>query len=209
MRIRAIGRGAVLAIAAYVSFTTAAAQQALPPITENTKLEITAFAVNMGNIVTGANTVMQIRIDRWSTAQERAGLITAMQEKGPDEMLKALRKMPVHGRFNIPGLQGPDPRELRLGHDIRYAWQVPDGNGRRIVFATDRYIGFAEAANQARTLDYPFTFFELHVNANGEGQGKLSLATKVTFDKAKNSMTLENYDSEPVRLNQVKVKVRN
>ena len=208
MRLSELGRIGIVAAVTCVTLVRSAAAQALPPFDPNQKLEISAFAVNMGNIVTGANTVMQIRIDRWSTAQERAGLITAMQEKGPDEMLKALRKMPVHGRFNVPGLQGPDPRELRLGHDIRYAWQVPEGTGRRIVFATDRYIGFAEAANQSRTLDYPFTFFELHVNANGEGQGKLSLATKVLFDKAKNQMTLENYDSEPVRLNQVKIKVR-
>ena len=83
----------------------------------------------------------------------------------------------------------------------------PEG-GRRIVIATDRYIGFNEARNQPRTIDYPFTLFEIRVDKAGEGQGKMAVATKISFDKKKNAIELENYSSEPVRLNNVKVKVK-
>jgi hypothetical protein len=177
--------------------------------TNQEKLEITAFAVNMSNIATGANAVVQIRIDRWSTPEERQHLITTMIERNSDALLRELQKMPAHGRFNIPGLTGPDPHELRLGHDLRYTWQTPQPDGgRRIVIVTDRYISFAEARNQPRTIDYPFTLFEIRVNKEGEGQGKVAVATKINFDKAKNTMELENYSSEPVRLNTVKVKTR-
>ena len=117
--------------------------------------------------------------------------------------------MPSHGRFSIPGLVGPDPHQLRLGNPLRYAWQTPQPEGgRRIVIATDRYIGFAEARNQPRTIDYPFTLFEIRVNKAGEGQGKMAVATKISFDKKKKTIELENYSSEPVRLNNVKVKVK-
>jgi hypothetical protein len=174
------------------------------------KLDITAFAVNMSNIGTGANEVVDIRIDSWSSADERALLIKTMLENNADALLRELQKTHSHGRFSIPGLRGPDPHQLRLGHDLHYAWQTaqPDG-GRRIVIATDRYIGFAEARNQPRTIDYPFTLFEIRANKDGKGEGKMAVATKISFDKKKNAIELENYASEPVRLNAVTVKVRN
>lgn len=173
------------------------------------KLEISAFAVNMSNIATGANATVDIRIDSWSSPEERQHLITTVLEKNEDALLRELQRAKVHGRFRIPGLMGPDPHQLRLGHDIHYAWQepLPEG-GRRIVLATDRYIGFAEARNQPRTIDYPFTLMEIRVNPKGEGEGKMAVATKIQFDKDKRTMVLENYSSEPVRLQQVRVKPR-
>ena len=174
--------------------------------TSGEKLEITAFAVNMSNIGPGASAVVEINIDRWSTAAEREHLITTMVEKKENELLKALQKMPSHGRFSIPGLVGPDPHQLRLGNPLRYAWQTPQPEGgRRIVIATDRYIGFNEARSQPRTIDYPFTLFEIRVDKAGEGQGKMAVATKISFDKKKNAIEIENYSSEPVRLNELKL----
>jgi hypothetical protein len=54
---------------------------------------------------------------------------------------------------------------------------LPEG-GERVVLVTDRRIGFWEAANQPRLIDYPFTVIELHLNRDGEGEGKMSIATK-------------------------------
>lgn len=172
-------------------------------------LDITAFAVNMSNIATGANAVIDIRINSWSTPEERQHLVTTAIEKNEDALLRELERAKVHGRFRIPGLTGPDPHQLRLGHDIRFAWQepLPEG-GRRIALATDRYIGFNEARNQPRTIDYRFTLMEIRVNKAGEGEGKMAIATKIEYDKKKNTLVLENYSSEPVRLNAVKVKPR-
>jgi hypothetical protein len=177
--------------------------------TTGEKLQITAFAVNMSNIATGANAVVQINIDRWSTPEEREQLITTMLEKGSDALLRALQKAPVKGRFRIPSARRPDPHQLALGHDIRYAWQTPlPEGGRRIVLVTDRYIGFQEARNQPRTIDYPFTLMEIRVDKEGKGEGKAAVATKISFDKGKKQIELENYSSEPVRLNEVRVKVK-
>jgi hypothetical protein len=104
---------------------------------------------------------------------------------------------------------GPDPHQLALGHDIRYAWQTPlPEGGRRIVIVTDRYIGFAEARNQPRSIDYPFTLIEIHVDKDGKGEGKFAVATKISFDKKKNTIELENYSSEPVRLQNLTAKVK-
>ena len=184
---------------------------AMPVAAQTTgeKLLIEAFAVNMSNIGTGANAQVQIYVDGWSTAAERELLLTSMVEKGPQELLKALQKQTVKGRFQIPTLSGRDPHNLRLGLQLRYAWQAPlPEGGRRIVLAADRYIGMAEAQQQPRSIDYPFTLFEVRVNKDGEGEGKLAYATKIRFDKDDKVMEIENYASEPVRLNNVRVKVR-
>ena len=175
--------------------------------TPTEKLRITAFAVNMSNIGSGGNAVVEIRIDSWSTPQERANIINALVEKGDDGLLSALQKARAVGRWNIPGYVGPDIHQLRLGHDLHYAWQtpLPDG-GKRIVLATDRYIGFVEARDSPRTIDYPFTLMELRVNKAGEGEGKMAVATKISFDKKNQTLELENYSSEPVRLQNLKVK---
>jgi hypothetical protein len=170
------------------------------------RLNLTAFAVNMSNIGGGGAGVVEIQITSWSSPEERAELITTMLEKGTQALLEALQKTPTHGRFRIPGLTGPDPHQLRMGNPLHYAWESRDADGsRRIVIATDRYIGFEEIHAQPRTLDYPFTLFEIHLNANGEGEGKMAVATKISFDKKKNIVELENYGSEPVRLQQIKI----
>jgi len=189
----------------------AAAMMATPVAAQTTgeKILITAFAVNMSNIGTGANAQVQIYVDKWSTEAERALLITTMVNKGPKDLLNVLQKQPLKGRFQIPTISGPDPHHLRLGLQLRYAWQAPlPEGGRRIVLAADRYIGMAEAQQQPRTIDYPFTLFEIRVNKDGEGEGKLAYATKIRFDKDKKVLEIENYSSEPVRLNNVKVKAR-
>ena len=178
--------------------------------TSGEKLEITAFAVNMSNIGPGLQCSGR---DQHRPVVDGGGARKPDhhdgQKKENELLLKALQKMPSHGRFSIPGLVGPDPHQLRLGNPLRYAWQTaqPEG-GRRIVIATDRYIGFAEARDQQQTIDYPSRCSRSACGQAGESQGKRAVATKISFDKKKNAIELENYSSEPVRLNNVKVKVK-
>lgn len=168
-------------------------------------LRLTAFAVNMSNIGTGANGIVQVRITRWSSAAERQNIINTFLEKGQDQLLRTMEKLPAKGRFNFPNYMGPDPNNLRLGWDIKYTWHTPDPDGgHRIVIAIDRYMSFMEVRNQPRTVDYPFTLMEIHLNKDGEGEGRMAYMTKISFDKKKNQVELENYSSEPVRLNNIK-----
>ena len=169
-------------------------------------LRLSAFAVNMSNIATGRTDVVDINVTRWTTPDEREALITGMIDKGSTMLMKQLVKMPEHGRMRIPGWQGPDPHQVALGWTLRYAWHTPNPDGgHRIVLGTDRYISMWEAREQPRTIDYPFTLVEIQLGTNGEGVGKASVATKIRFDKKKNVMELENFSSEPVRLQQVKI----
>jgi len=151
-----------------------------------------AFAVNMSNIGTGGSTTVDIVIDRWSTDSEKARLFEALQ-KSPDALLTALQGVrPRVGFIQVPG---------RTSWDLRYASKVKgEDGGWRIVVATDRPIGFREATNRPRTIDYPFTLIEMHLNGDGQGEGKASIFTKITWEEATRTLELENYASEPVRL---------
>ncbi len=170
------------------------------------KLRLTAFAVDMSNIATGKTATVDFSINRWSTEAQRELLISTMIDKGQDTLLRELQRQPSLGKMSFPAWQGPDPLNARLGWDIRYAHQMPlEDGGTRIVLALDRYIGFWEAANRPRTIDYPFTFIEIRLDRDGKGEGKMSIATRVNFDKKKHMIELETYASEPVRLQAVHV----
>jgi hypothetical protein len=180
-----------LAIPSLVVLTAQAGRELAVPV------RLTAFAVNMSNIATGGANVVDIQIDRWSTEEERQKLITTFVEKGPEKLLDALQDLKRIGYIRLPNT---------LGYDLRYARMVPlDEGGQKILIATDRRIGFAEARNQPRTMDYPFTLIEIRLKPDGTGEGKLSLATKITLNKKTKTVELENYSSEPVRLQNVKV----
>lgn len=157
---------------------------------------LTAWAVNMSNVGSGANATVEIVINRWSTEAERTSLINLFVEKGPAALLGGLQKAQAVGYIRLPN---------SLGYDLRFARQVPlDEGGRRIVIATDRPISMQEARNQPRTMDYPFTLIEIHLKKDDTGEGKMSVATKITHNKKDNLIVLENYGSEPVRLSNVK-----
>jgi hypothetical protein len=201
---------AVLAIAAGVMILAPVARAQSPAPTPTDKVRIEGWALNMSNMATGANQTIQITIDSWSNPAQRERLINAFMEKKQNGLLSALEKEPEHGRFNFPGYMGPDPNNvMRLGTDIRYAMSHPgEDGGRRIVIITPRVIGFQEARNQPRTVDYPFTLFEMRFDKSGKGEGRMAYMTQITFDKKKNQVELENYSSEPVRLNNLKLEVR-
>lgn len=158
--------------------------------TSGTPERFTALAVNTNNGGTGQ---IEIAVDRWSTQAERRQLVETLRDKGPDQLLSVLQNMRKVGYLR---------QTTSIGWDLRYAYRepIPDGGGERVVVATDRPISTWEARNQPRTIDYPFTVIELHLNPNGEGEGKMTYATKITEDKKTGSIVLENWGTSPVLL---------
>ncbi|HKB10265.1 MAG TPA: hypothetical protein VKD69_06415 [Vicinamibacterales bacterium] len=176
----AVGAAAALSILAHAQ-------------TQGGRERFTANAVNMN---VGAAGPIEIVVDRYSTNAERDKLMKVMMDQGPEKLLDVLQDLPRIGYFRRP---------TDVGIDIHFARKIklPEG-GDRIVLVTDRRIGFWEAANRPRSIDYPFTVIELRLNKDGEGEGKLSVATKIIADKENSIVTLENYDIQPVQLNGVK-----
>jgi hypothetical protein len=154
----------------------------------------TAAAVNNSIVGRPGVTPLDITINRWSTEAERDKLMTEFKEKGPKALLSALQDTKPIGTISTPG---------NVGYDLRYARELPgEDGGRRIILATDRPMSFWEAANQPRSSDYPFLLIELRLNKSGEGEGKLSPASKLSLSD--NTLVIENYANQPVALNQVR-----
>jgi hypothetical protein len=204
------GALACLILAAFVSTVATTEQKPSMSPSATDKVVINGWALSMSNVATGANQSIRINIDRWSNPSQRQHLITTFLEKKQEGLLRELEKQPEVGRFNFPGYMGPDPNNvMRLGTDIRYAMNHPgEDGGRRIVIITPRVIGFREAVNQPRTYDYPFTMFEMRFDKSGKGEGRMAYATQILFDKKKNVVELENYSSEPVRLQNLELEVK-
>lgn len=160
----------------------------------------TAFAVNLSGVGPSGAGTFDIVIDRWSTQAEGDRLRQVFLEKGADRLLDALQDTPRVGYLSD---------NKSLAWDIRFAIQFPDEDGgRRIYILTDRRIGIWEARNRPRTIDYPFTFIEMRIGRAGEGEGRASVATKITLNKKTNQIELENFGTQPVTLTKVTVRAR-
>jgi len=160
----------------------------------------TANAVSISPEYGTGQRIVEMNIDRWSPNSERERLVTALQAKGSDELLKQLQKNKPVGRIRTPD---------SLGYDLRYAQQtpLPDG-GRMIVIATDRPIGFWEATHQPRSIDYPFTVIQMKLDRDGNGSGTLSYATRIVAHE-NNVIELEDFATQPIMLNNIRAEPKN
>ena len=177
---------AALAIVVLLAIPWAAAQ------TAGEKEEFTAIAIVNNDQGSGAG-VVQIRVERWSTEAEQKKLVDTLIKESPRKALDVLQDMRPVGTIRTPD---------SLGYNLRYAQQTPgkDG-GRQIVIATDRPIGFWEARNQPRTIDYPFTVIQMQIGPDGKGKGTMSYATKIIAYN--NIIELENYATAPIMLTEI------
>jgi hypothetical protein len=156
--------------------------------------DITAAVVANNELGSGIGTV-QIHITRWSTDADRMQLLTVLRESGPQALLKELQKMPRVGTIRTP---------TSVGYDLHYARQAAVGDGRRVVIATDRPIGEWEAAQQPRSVEYPFTILQMQLDNRGKGTGTMSYATKIVAND--DMIELEDFASSPFRLTNVEAK---
>ena len=156
------------------------------------KYRAVAASLNLGRA-----SQIDIVIERWSTDAEREQLLTTLQEFGRDKLIVELMKIrPRCGYMRLPNTRG---------YDLFYARDnvLPDGT-HHVVLATNRSVGVSEAATATRSLEYQLTLIELHLDKDGEGEGKLVPAGKITWDNAKKSIEIENWGALPVDLKGVK-----
>lgn len=159
----------------------------------------TANAISLGPEYGTGQQMVEITVNRWSPNAERERLVSVLQQKGPEELLKQLQKNKPLGRIRTPDT---------LGYDLRYAQETPaEDGGRTIVIATDRPIGFWEATERPRSVDYPFTVIEMKLDREGHGSGTLSYATRI-IPRGNNVIELENFATQPIMLNNIKAEPR-
>jgi len=161
-------------------------------------LRLRAYGIDLNAGARARTRSYDIAIERWSTDAEVQKLRDTLTEKGPDALLSAVQDLkPRVGYIRT---------STSVGWDVRFARETVAADGsRRIVIATDRPLSFWEAANHPRSADYAFTLAEIRIGPDGKGEGKLVPAAKIDFDADSNTLEVENYNVEPVRLSQVTV----
>jgi hypothetical protein len=185
-------------LVAALGLSAALGSPAIVAQTHGQPQEFTATAIVNNNLGAGMGRVI-MRVTRWSTEAERGQLSRALLKSGPASLLESLRDQKSVGTIRTPD---------SLGYDLRYAHEEPgEDGGRRVVIATDRPIGFWEARNQPRTIDYPFTVIQMQIDKSGEGKGTMSYATKIIARG--NTIELENFASSPVMLSDIRAKTIN
>lgn len=164
------------------------------------RFEFTAIATSIGlpGNPTGQAPI-DIVVNRWSTDAERAELLKALKDGGQQKLLDKLQDMKPVGSFRINN-QG-------LAYDLFYSHERPNPEGGRdIVLGTDRPVSAWEAYAQPRSIDYPFTVIQMHVDNEGRGQGTVVLAAKVTASDDGRYITVENLAAGPIKLNDIQQK---
>ena len=147
------------------------------------------FVGTIANMEGGGTAPVVIHIDHYSSDQEVANLKGILADKGPDALRDALWNLEA-GYIRVKG---------GLGYPVAVARSKPEADGGRVVrVMIDRPISFREAANNLRSMDYPFSYIDIHLDASGKGDGKLIAAAKVTL--AGNTVEIENLGAQPLKL---------
>ena len=160
---------------------------------------------------------LKFTVLRWSSEEDRREVLSiltpeeAQSEETENEEAEsedaesadpqALQELPSVG-YLWPGSSG-------VGYSLKYAYRLatPDG-GERITFITGRSLG-AFARELWRAVDEPnppvtgYTVIELRLDADGHGEGKMSLAADVVFDTEAGTVALDSYETTPVLLEAV------
>ena len=148
--------------------------------------------------------MIEIRVREWTTDEEREQVLSEIKEASAQStrnrnraVARALRGASTVGSMNF---------QAQTSWPIRYSrmYQGTDGTVR-IVLATDRPVSFTEALNQGSAVgDFDVTIVELTLDAEGNGEGVLSLGTEVRWNDKDEKLEVTNFSSQPIKLGNVR-----
>jgi hypothetical protein len=150
---------------------------------ENTKPEqYSAVWAVVGGSAGGSTVQIDIRINKYDTAEDVKNFADILVEGGPDRLRQALEKEDA-GQLSPVG---------RVGTPIAIARKVVSGNKTIIRVVTVRNLSIAELRYSGRSTDYPYTFLELVLDQNGKGTGTAIAAAKIKFNKKSKTHEIES-----------------
>ena len=175
-----------------VTLLVAFALVATPIVAKDKNKSIEQYQANAIVQTGGGSSVAQINIYRWSTDEERAELLEAIEKATEDppknsrEIAKALRGQKKVGYAFFAGKQG---------YPLRYARQFDVDGVRTIILATDRPVGTQEATHTSRMSDFDVSIVMLKVGRSPSGARAASSHSSL-HSKMKETMATST-DSTP------------
>ena len=159
-------------------------------------LRLRAFAVDLNNRAK-TNTI-DIVIERWSTPEEARNLKAVFVEGGADKLLSAVQKVKPRCGFVRTSTS--------LGWDINYAMEteLPEG-GKKIVLGTDRPVGHVGSAEPGPLDGLPVLAGRDPSAGDRQGLGQGDHGGQAVPQQESGTLEIENYQREPVRLNEITV----
>jgi|SRR6266581_443241 len=157
----------------------------------NAKEVYTGTVIGVGGPLGGVSRPLTLEIDSYTSKAESSRAVAVLAEDGQDRLLKELEGKRL-GYFSLGG---------QLGRDLNFVQETRAADGRRritILFA--RWMNLYELRTGARSEDYPFSYLELFIDANGKGEGTFIPAARVYFDKKNGNLDVENFGIYPARL---------
>ena len=157
----------------------------------NAKEVYTGTVIGVGGPLGGVSRPFTLEIDGYTSKAEGSRAVAVLAEGGQDRLLKELEGK-RRGYFSLGG---------QLGRDLNFVQETRTADGRRritILFA--RWMNLYELRTGARSEDYPFSYVELFIDANGKGEGTFIPAARVYFDKKNGNLDVENFGIYPARL---------
>jgi hypothetical protein len=168
----------------------AAAQEPL-----QTPLEVTALVELTGGRISGTRQMgVTLRIDRLTPRDEAWRLADLAGASGQDALRVAL--------------QGRSDGLVRLGvldFPLNLAVARPGAKGHEIMLVSSRALRVSEVNQGSDTTGYPFGVVVFTLDDVGSGEGLVYPAARIGVD-ASGAVVIENFQEEPGRLKEVKVK---
>lgn len=131
----------------------------------------------------GSTVSIDIRINKYNTAEDIKHYAEILKNSGPDALRRRLEDEDV-GQFSPVG---------SVGTPIAIARRLGNGDKTIIRVVTARNMSFAELRNSSRSVDYPYTMLEFVLDKDGKGTGTAIGAAKIRFDKKQNRYEIESF----------------
>jgi hypothetical protein len=179
---------------------TAAQERGAVGTSGSLPLRIVGHAVSVAGVGNPTGTArVEIAVTRISPEAARTRLFDRLTKTGQRAMLDELMDEPSVGSVRFG---------TELAWDLRYAQRERgEDGGIRLSLMTDRPMGVFEIWNNPRYSMYPFTMIDLQLDANGRGKGEMILAARITADPSGRFVHVENFASDPIRLEELEAEV--
>ena len=130
-----------------------------------------------------------------TSAVDAEGYLRTLERGGQDALLREMDRKDL-GSFSLNGSVGVRLNAVLVDRE---------GDDTRIRAVFKRWIGFGELRYGTRSVDYPFSYIDVHINRSGRGEGTFIPAARIRF-RDSNTIEVEDFGTFPGRLMGVRMR---